>query len=82
MIYEKPWYYTASHFILGFFCFWFPLLGILVLIYQLGQFVFNVRVFPVEGKIEKGNTIEHTGIKLTEIGVGYGIGYLVKSLHL
>jgi hypothetical protein len=63
----------------GFIAVWYPVIGILVLIYQLGQLVFDVRVFPVEGKILKGNSIEHTTKKLSEIAVGYIIGSIIKT---
>ena len=76
--YYKPWYYTLSHILFGFAAVWYPIIGILVLVYQLGQLVFNIRVFPIEGKILQGNSIDHTTKKLSEVGFGYLIGYLVK----
>jgi hypothetical protein len=78
--YYKPWYYTASHVGIGFAAVWYPLVGILAILYQVGQLLFNVRVFPVEGKILQGNSIQHTIKKLSEIGLGYGIGYLMKNM--
>ena len=77
--YYKPWYYTTSHVIIGFVAVWYPLIGILALIYQFGQLLFNVRIFPVEGKILQGNSVEHTLKKLAEIGLGYSIGYFMKN---
>jgi hypothetical protein len=78
MIYERPHYYAASHIFFGFAAVWFPWVGILAVTYQVLQFVFNVRVFPVEGRILPGNTWQHTALKLAEMGLGYGIGRLVK----
>ena len=75
----KPWYYTLSHGLIGFAAVWYPLVGIVALIYQIGQLLFNVRVFPVEGRILAGNSFNHTFKKLVEILLGYTIGYLVKS---
>lgn len=75
----KPWYYTASHVLFGFTAVWYPIVGIFVLLYQVGQYLFNVRVFPIEGRILEGNSIQHTFKKLVEILLGYAIGYLVKS---
>jgi len=77
--YYKPWYYTLSHAIIGFMAVWYPLIGILGLTYQLGQLFFNVRVFPVERIIKHGNSVSHTLTKLSEIGLGYFIGYLIKT---
>ncbi len=78
MIYERPHYYAASHIFFGFVAAWIPWVGILAVAYQVLQLAFNVRVFPVEGRILPGNTWQHTGLKLFEIGLGYGIGRLVK----
>jgi hypothetical protein len=78
MIYERPHYYALSHIFFGFAAAWFPWVGILAVAYQVLQFAFNVRVFPVEGHILPGNTWQHTGLKLAEMGLGYGIGRLIK----
>ncbi len=78
-IYSKPWYYTASHIAIGFFAAWIPLVGVLALVYQLGQLAFNVRVFPVEWALRPGNSVEHTALKLAEVGVGYLLGQAVKQ---
>ena len=51
----------------------------LAVVYQLGQLLFNVRMFPVEGIIKHGNSVEHTVIKLSEIGFGYVIGSVLKK---
>lgn len=77
--YYKPWYYTASHMIFGLVAVWYPIIGILVIIYQFGQLFFNIRTFPIEGVIKEGNSIEHTLKKLSEFGFGYIIGMLIKS---
>lgn len=78
-IYERPPYYALSHLLFGFLAVWYPLVGFLALMYQLGQFIYNVRVFPVEGKILPGNSLQHTAVKLGEMGVGYVIGLFVKA---
>jgi hypothetical protein len=78
--YYKPWYYTASHYSIGFLAVWFPIVGILALVYQLGQLIFDVRVFPVEGKILSGNSFHHTTVKLSEIAIGYLAGTGVKCI--
>lgn len=79
--YYKPWYYTVSHILIGFSTVWYPIIGILALIYQLGQLFFNVRVFPIEWKISEGNSIEHTFKKLFEILLGFVIGLIVKMYN-
>jgi hypothetical protein len=79
-LYERPRYYAASHLLFGFLAVWYPLVGILAVLYQLGQFAFNVRTFPVEGRIEPGNSLEHTGLKLFEMAVGYLAGVLFRRV--
>ena len=56
-----------------------PPFGVAALTYQVGQYAFNVRVFPVEGTIRPGNTFQHTAKKIAEMGIGYSIGLLVKE---
>jgi hypothetical protein len=48
----------------------------LALVYQLGQYAFNIRVFLAEGEIRPGNSWDHTGLKLVEMAVGYFAGYM------
>jgi len=71
MLYERPYYYRISHIVIGFISAWIPLLGFLAIVYQAYQYAFGIRIFPVEGVIQKGNSITHTSLKLAEMGVGY-----------
>ncbi len=77
-LYERPRHYAVIHVLSGFLAAWVPVIGILALVYQLGQLLFNVRVFPIEGKILPGNSVQHTGLKLAEMVLGYIIGRLVR----
>jgi len=79
ILYKKPWYYVLFHMLFGFSAVWFPTIGILALLWQLGQYITKVRIFAVEMKIEKGNSVEHTLIKLSEIIAGYVVGYCIKQ---
>jgi hypothetical protein len=79
-LYERPRHYAVSHMLFGFLAAWFPVIGILAVVYQLGQLFFNVRVFPVEGKVLSGNSVQHTGLKLAEMLVGYIVGRLVRKV--
>ena len=76
MIYDRPSYYAFVHVMIGFVSVWIPLIGMLSLVYQIGQYAFNIRVFLAEGEIRPGNSWDHTGLKLVEMIVGYGIGIL------
>jgi len=79
-IYEKPWYYIAFHMMFGFVAVWYPAIGLLALAWQLAQYVTKTRIFAVEMKLEKGNSAEHTLLKLGEIALGYMVGSLIKRL--
>lgn len=79
MLYERPYYYMVSHLVIGFIAAWIPLLGFLAILYQLYQYAFNIRIFPAEGVIQKGNSIAHTSLKLAEIGAGYLCGKGVQA---
>ena len=67
------------HLALGFLAAWFPTIGVLALIYQVGQLLFGVRIFPLEGKIKSGNSVAHTAMKIGEIGIGYLVGKLIRA---
>ena len=81
VLYKKPWYYTLSHIVLGICIAWFLWLAVPVVGYQVGQYAYDVRIFPLEGVIESGNTFQYTGLKLFEVGVGYCIGTLLKTCY-
>ena len=78
MLYERPPYYAISHILIGFIAVWYPLVGIVGVIYQLIQYIFNIRVFPITMSIKNGNNLGHTSLKLVEIGLGYALGYVIK----
>lgn len=75
---EVPKHYILLHFITGVLAAYYPIIGILAIIYQLGQYYYGVRVFPIEGKIIKGNSARVTSSKITQIGIGYIIGTLYQ----
>ena len=79
MLYERPFYYAISHILIGFIAVWYPVVGVIGVMYQLAQFILNVRFFPIELTWEKGNNLYHTGLKVLEIGIGYSIGYIIKN---
>lgn len=74
MLYPRPGYYMVSHVAIGFIAAWIPVIGILAVLYQLGQYALNIRTFPVEMKYENGNSLQHTGLKLAEMLGGYILG--------
>lgn len=79
-LYDRPAFYFFTHLLMGFAAAWYPFIGVLAIVYQLGQLVFNVRIFARELRILKGNSVAHTFVKLLEIGLGYLLGSFVKKL--
>lgn len=75
LYYEKPFYYTLIHILIGVLSYYYCILGIIYVIYQFGQLYFNKRVFLFQWKIENGNTFLHTLIKIGEFILGIIIAY-------
>jgi hypothetical protein len=77
MLYARHGIYAVIHVIIGFIgAVIHPVILLIALLYQVGQYAFNIRVFPLEGEMKNGNSIEHTALKVLEIFFGYGVGKL------
>jgi hypothetical protein len=72
--------YFFIHVLFGLVGYFYPSVLFSAIGYQVFQLIFNVRVFPFEAKIESGNSLKHTGTKLGEIALGYGLAMLYKAL--
>lgn len=72
--------YFVLHVLFGFIGYFYPDVLYAVLGYQVLQYVFNIRVFMMEMKIEKGNSVTHTAIKLVEVAAGYGLAMMYTAL--
>ena len=77
--YERAPYHMISHIVIGFIAAWYSWVGVLAVIYQLMQLVFNVRTFPLEGIIKPENSVAHTTLKLLEIFIGYEAGLITRE---
>jgi hypothetical protein len=71
----------VSHVAIGFIAAWIPMIGLLGLLYQLGQYALDIRTFPFEMTYKEGNSIQHTGLKLTEMLGGYILGKAFQRLQ-
>ena len=71
VIYEKPSKYLIIHVTLGIISFFYRPLIWIFLAYQFLQLVLNKRFFIFEWRIKKGNSIEHTVVKLLEFFAGF-----------
>ena len=75
LYYEKPIYYTIIHILIGAITYYYNIVGAIYIIYQFGQLYFNKRIFLFQWKIENGNTLIHTLIKIGECITGFMIVY-------
>ncbi|NDB86580.1 MAG: hypothetical protein EB127_28375 [Alphaproteobacteria bacterium] len=71
--------YLVTHLILGFLGYFYPEVLYATIGYQLSQYALGIRFFLFEGVVKSGNSIEHTAIKLGEVGAGYVIAMLCKA---
>jgi hypothetical protein len=78
-IWYKPPIYTLTHIAMGIVSFFKPIVLPFVIAYHLVQYWFNVRFFALEKKIYNGNSIAHTGLKLSEVLLGLLIAYAIYT---
>ena len=77
MLFERPPIYAASHILSGLIGYWYPAIFVLAILYHFTQYFLNFRLFFFQGSIEMGNSIEHTGLKISEVCLGLLISYLL-----
>jgi hypothetical protein len=80
-MYPRPPVYFLTHVILGFFGYFYPQILYATLGYQLLQYATNTRFFLFEMKFRPGNSLEHTAIKLAEVGIGYILAIVYNVFH-
>ena len=67
---STPWLYVFVHICIGAVSVYYPLVWIPVIVYQFGQYVFNVRIFVFSLEICEGNTLFYTFCKLLQYCIG------------
>lgn len=72
--------YLVTHIILGVIGYFYPNVLYLTIGYQFAQYFLNIRFFLFEREIKSGNSLKHTAIKLTEVGLGYILAMLYIAL--
>ena len=72
--------YFITHLILGFVGYFYPMVLYGTIGYQVLQYGMDVRFFLFEGVIKSGNSLEHTAMKLGEVGIGYILAVLYKCV--
>ena len=78
-LWSKPFIYVVIHIIVGYFAYFHSELIVAIFGYQILQLLVGVRFFLFSWKIEPGNSIEHTLVKLLEYAVGYGIAFMMNK---
>jgi hypothetical protein len=72
-MYQTPPLYMATHVAGGAIAYFYPLLIILFIAYQILQLVLGIRFFVFTMEIRQGNSILYTLYKLLQFFAGYGI---------
>lgn len=78
-MYQTPPLYMAIHVAGGVVAYFYPILLILFLAYQLLQLSLNIRFFVFTMEIHEGNSILYTLYKIAQFLVGYGLAAAVFS---
>jgi len=68
--------------LIGIIAYYYTAVGIIYLIYQFLQLYMDKRFFVFEWKIENGNTLFHTLIKIAEFLVGILSAYKFNALRM
>jgi hypothetical protein len=76
MKFETPPLYIVSHIIAGMLSYFYPIIIILILMYQFLQLALNRRFFLFEWKVKTGNSFTYTLYKISQYIVGYALVYV------
>ena len=78
-MYQTPPLYMAIHVAGGAVAYFYPILLILFLVYQLLQLSLNIRFFVFTMEIHEGNSILYTLYKTAQFFVGYGLAAVFSA---
>jgi hypothetical protein len=78
--FETPPLYLAIHIILGMISYFYPILIILIIAYQLLQWILGYRFFLFSWQIKQGNSLDYTLYKLMQYAAGYFTVYGYQKL--
>jgi hypothetical protein len=78
-MYQTPPLYMLTHVAGGALAYFYPILLILFLAYQLLQLSLNVRFFVFTMEIREGNSILYTLYKSAQFFIGYGLAAAYAS---
>ena len=77
-MYETPPLYLAIHLLIGAVSYFYPLVFLLYVAYQLLQLALDVRFFLFSWEIKKGNSPIYTYYKIMQTAVGFFLTYLLQ----
>ena len=77
-VWPKPPIYIVIHVISGMIAFKYPILLVAIVGYHMFQLAFGIRLFVFDGNFQKGNSVEHTALKLAEVGLGYALAAAIQ----
>jgi hypothetical protein len=77
-VWHKPMVYVTIHILTGSIAYYYPTFLFFILAYHLLQYGLNVRFFIFQWKLGKGNSIEHTVVKLLEVLLGYLLASIIQ----
>jgi hypothetical protein len=69
------------HVLSGVAAYSYPILLFAIIGYHFLQYFLNVRFFAFEMTYKEGNSLEHTALKLLEVGFGCFLGWLTCTGH-
>ena len=79
MQFQTPPLYFISHILLGMLSYFYPLIIILIIMYQFLQLAINGRFFLFEWEFKTGNSLIYTLYKISQYVLGYALVYGFSS---
>jgi hypothetical protein len=76
MEFQTPPLYIFSHILVGMLSYFYPIVIILILMYQFLQLALNKRFFLFEWKVKTGNSFSYTLYKISHYMIGYALVYV------
>jgi hypothetical protein len=80
-LWYKPPIYIIIHTLSGFIGYFFPVVLFFIVLYHVLQYAFDIRLFFFDLNYKPGNSLEHTGLKLFEVLIGYLLAVMVMKLR-
>lgn len=81
MKWETPTTYFLIHMVAGFIAYFYPVLWIPIVFYNLGQLALGGRFFIHTMSIEPGNSFHYTLYKLAQYVTGWGLAFALNHFR-